>query len=151
MTTDKNTADWDAGIEVNPVAGHIGAEITGVDLADDLDDAVVAAIRAAVLRWKVVFFRGQKLDHAGHVAFARRFGEPVVLRKRGSASPTEFPEVETTADRLELGGKFGMEHEEWLRRRMAHPAARLALRPWRPRRPARGDRAARRDRPALRR
>ncbi|MDQ1073218.1 alpha-ketoglutarate-dependent taurine dioxygenase [Streptomyces canus] len=117
MTTDRGTAEWDAGIEMNPVAGHIGAEITGVDLAGDLDDSVVTAIRAAVLRWKVVFFRGQKLDHAGHVAFARRFGEPVVLGRRGSASPAEFAEIETTADRLELGGKFGMEHEEWLQRR----------------------------------
>ncbi|WP_210583818.1 TauD/TfdA family dioxygenase [Streptomyces sp. GESEQ-35] len=113
MTTDRATA----GIEVNPVAGHIGAEITGVDLAGDLDDAQVAAIRAAVLRWKVVFFRGQKLDHAGHVAFARWFGELVVLGRRGKASPPDVPEIETTADRLELGGRFGMEHEEWLQRR----------------------------------
>ncbi|MEV0210057.1 TauD/TfdA family dioxygenase [Streptomyces sp. NPDC050788] len=120
MTTQGDTvtdAARAAGIEVQPVAGHIGAEITGVDLAGDLDDVAVAAIRAAVLRWKVVFFRGQRLDHAGHVAFARRFGETVVLGKRGSASPPDFPEVETTADRLELGGKFGMEHEEWLQRR----------------------------------
>ena len=120
MTTERDRVtgvERTAGIEVQPVAGHIGAEITGVDLAGDLDDAVVAAIRAAVLRWKVVFFCGQRLDHAGHVEFARRFGEPVLLRKRGSASPPEFPEVETTADRLELGGKFGMEHEEWLQRR----------------------------------
>ncbi|MGW6937876.1 TauD/TfdA dioxygenase family protein [Streptomyces xanthophaeus] len=104
-------------VEVRPVAGHIGAEITGPDLSGELDDAVVAEIRAAVLRWKVVFFREQKLDHAAHVAFARRFGEPVVLRSRGSASPAGFPEVETTADRLELGGRYGMDHEEWLRRR----------------------------------
>ncbi|MEU6285375.1 TauD/TfdA family dioxygenase [Streptomyces sp. NPDC047028] len=104
-------------VEVRPVAGHIGAEIAGVDLARPLDDATVSVIRAAVLRWKVVFFRGQELDHAGHIAFARRFGEPVVLGRRGSASPAGFPEVETTADRLELGGRFGMEHEEWLRRR----------------------------------
>lgn len=104
-------------MDIKPVAGHIGVDICGVDLSGELDDATVAAIRAALLRWKVVFFREQKLDHAGHVAFARRFGEPVVLRKRGSASPVEFPEVETTADRLELGGKFGMEHEEWLQRR----------------------------------
>ncbi|WP_258308316.1 TauD/TfdA family dioxygenase [Streptomyces sp. NWU339] len=106
-----------AGVEVCPVAGHIGAEITGVDLADEPDDAVIAAVRAAVLRWKVVFFRGQRLDHAGHVALARRFGEPVVLPRRGKASPPGFPEIETTADRLELGGRFGMEHGEWLRRR----------------------------------
>ncbi|MFD6490836.1 TauD/TfdA dioxygenase family protein [Streptomyces sp. NPDC060188] len=104
-------------LEVKPAAGHIGAEITGVDLAEELPDEVVAAIRAAVLRWKVVFFRGQRLDHTTHVAFARRFGEPVRLRSRGSASPGDFPEVETTADRLELGGRYGMEHEEWLRRR----------------------------------
>ncbi|MFF8595126.1 TauD/TfdA dioxygenase family protein [Streptomyces sp. NPDC015220] len=105
------------GIEVRPVAGHIGAEIDGVDLAGELDDAVVAEIRAAVLRWKVVFFRGQRLDHERHVAFARRFGTPVVPRRRGGASPRDVPEVETTADRLELGGRFGMDHEEWLRRR----------------------------------
>jgi taurine dioxygenase len=120
MTTHRRTTDraaQAADVAVHPVAGHIGAEITGVDLAAEPDEAVVAAIRAAVLRWKVVFFRGQRLDHAGHVAFARRFGEPVVLRRRGSASPPEVPEVETTADRLELGGRFGMEHEEWLQRR----------------------------------
>ncbi|MFG3659836.1 TauD/TfdA dioxygenase family protein [Streptomyces sp. NPDC047706] len=118
MTTDRAMAGQRAaGIEVNPVAGHIGAEITGVDLAGGLDDAQVAAIRDAVLRWKVVFFRSQRMDHAAHVAFARRFGEPVVLRRRGGASPAGFPEIETTADRLELGGRFGMEHEEWLQRR----------------------------------
>lgn len=120
MTTDSPITDEaarKAGVEVRPVAGHIGAEIGGVDLAADLDDAVIAAIRAAVLRWKVVFFRGQRLDHTGQVAFARRFGETVVLPRRGKASPPDFPEIETTADRLELGGRFGMEHDEWLRRR----------------------------------
>lgn len=104
-------------LDVKPVAGHIGAEITGVDLAGELADEVVDRIRAAVLRWKVVFFRAQRLDHASHVAFARRFGEPIRLRSRGSASPRDFPEVETTADRLELGSRYGMDHDEWLRRR----------------------------------
>ncbi|MGQ4365939.1 TauD/TfdA dioxygenase family protein, partial [Streptomyces sp. SAS_272] len=89
MTTDFDSRTDDeaaraAGVQVRPVAGHIGAEIDGVDLAAGLDDAQVAVIRAAVLRWKVVFFRGQRLDHTAHVAFARRFGEPVVPRRRGS-------------------------------------------------------------------
>ncbi|MFC5724595.1 TauD/TfdA dioxygenase family protein [Streptomyces gamaensis] len=106
-----------AGFEVKPVAAHIGAEITGVDLADDLDDAVISAIRTALLRWKVVFFRGQRLDHAGHVAFARRFGKLVVLPRRGSASPPDVPEIETTVDRLGLPGRYGMESAEWLHRR----------------------------------
>ncbi|GAA1758294.1 TauD/TfdA dioxygenase family protein [Nonomuraea sp. AD125B] len=107
----------ETGVRVRPVAGHIGAEIDGVDLAEGPDDAAVAAIRQALHRWKVVFFRGQRLDHAGHVALARRFGEPIVLSRRGSASPEGFPEVETTADRLELAGRYGMEREEWLERR----------------------------------
>ncbi|MEU8590064.1 TauD/TfdA family dioxygenase [Streptomyces sp. NPDC048664] len=109
--------DDGTGVDVKPVAGHIGAEIAGVDLAGPLDDAVVAAIRSALRRWKVVFFRDQKLDHAAHVALARRFGRPVAPSRRGSVSPADFPEVETTADRLELGGRYGMDHDEWLRRR----------------------------------
>ncbi len=120
MTTDRDGAadgERTGSVEVRPVAGHIGADITGVDLAGDLDETAVAGIRAALLRWKVVFFRGQRLDHASHVALARRFGEPVVLPRRGKASPPDHPEIETTADRMELGGRFGMEHEEWLRRR----------------------------------
>jgi taurine dioxygenase len=63
-------------LEITKVAGNIGAEIGGVDLAADLDPEVVAAIRAAVLAHKVVFFRGQRLDAASQEAFARRFGSP---------------------------------------------------------------------------
>ena len=65
-----------ADVEVLPLSVHIGAEIRGVDLSRPLGDDAIAAIRAALLRWKVVFFRGQSLDHARHVAFARQFGEP---------------------------------------------------------------------------
>jgi len=55
---------------------HIGAELFGVDLSGDLPEAQVAAIREALLRWKVVFFRDQTLDHESHVRLARRFGAP---------------------------------------------------------------------------
>lgn len=130
--------DGAAGVEVRPVAGFIGADIHGVDLAGPLEDGTVAAVRAALLRWKVVFFRDQKLDHAAHVALARRFGEPITLRSRGSASPPGRPQVETTADRLELAGKHGMEHSEWLERRR-----HSTLRGWH------GDHTARIDPPAL--
>lgn len=65
-----------AGIDVRPMTVHIGAELFCVDLAGNLSDEQVAAIRGALLRWKVVFFRDQALDHAGHVRLARRFGDP---------------------------------------------------------------------------
>jgi alpha-ketoglutarate-dependent sulfate ester dioxygenase len=64
-----------AGLDVQPLSAFTGAEIRGVDLAADLDDQTVAEIRAALLRWKVVFFRDQRLDHEGQLAFATRFGE----------------------------------------------------------------------------
>jgi len=71
-------ADLTHTIEVKPVTLHIGAEISGVDLGRPLDVAMRKAINDALLRWKVVFFRGQHLDHRDHVAFARQMGEPTI-------------------------------------------------------------------------
>jgi len=64
-------------IEVLPIAGALGAEISGVDLGTDLADETVAEIRRAWLRHLVVFFRDQPLDPEEFLAFARRIGEPV--------------------------------------------------------------------------
>jgi taurine dioxygenase len=63
-------------ITVEKVAGACGARIDGVDLASDLDDAEVAAIRAALLEHQVVFFRDQDLDPSRQVAFSHRLGPP---------------------------------------------------------------------------
>ena len=47
-----------------------------MDLADDLSADTVAALRAALLEWKVIFFRDQfRLDRDRHVAFGRAFGD----------------------------------------------------------------------------
>jgi taurine dioxygenase len=67
-----------AAIEVDPLTLHIGAEIRGVDLAKPLRPAQLDEVRRAFLKWKVIFFRGQSLDHAQHVALARQFGEPTI-------------------------------------------------------------------------
>ena len=64
-------------LDVRPIAGSLGAEIHGVDLATDLSDDIVAAIRAAWLEHLVVFFRDQPLANDAFLAFARRIGEPV--------------------------------------------------------------------------
>jgi len=60
-------------IEVKPIAGALGAEISGVDLKD-LDAETFAAIKAAWLEHLVVFFRDQTLTPDEQIAFARRFG-----------------------------------------------------------------------------
>ncbi|MFO1024820.1 MAG: TauD/TfdA family dioxygenase [Acetobacteraceae bacterium] len=62
-------------IEISPIAGALGAEIGGVDVAQDLDDAVIREIRQALLDHGVIFFRDQTLSIDQHKAFTRRFGE----------------------------------------------------------------------------
>jgi taurine dioxygenase len=60
-------------IEVKPLAAAMGAEIRGVDLAR-LTDEQFAEIEAALYRHKMIYFRGQKMDHGHHEAFTLRFG-----------------------------------------------------------------------------
>jgi taurine dioxygenase len=62
-------------IETRRIAGALGAEVHGVDLSTDLDDAVLAEIRAALLENQVIFFRNQDLTPDRQLAFARRWGE----------------------------------------------------------------------------
>jgi taurine dioxygenase len=79
--------------EVAPLTTTIGAEVAGVDLAGDLDDTVIDQIRAALLEWKVLFFRDQHgLDRSGHIAFGRRFGELEVhpITPAGQEQPEVF-------------------------------------------------------------
>jgi taurine dioxygenase len=80
-----------AGLTVTPVSTVLGAEISGLDLRQPLTTEVVAGIRAALLRHKVVFFRDQDISHEDHVRFGRYFGEleghPVTSHVPG------FPEI----------------------------------------------------------
>jgi alpha-ketoglutarate-dependent taurine dioxygenase len=62
-------------LEVRPLAGALGAELHGVNLAGELADAAVAAIRAALLQYGVIFFREQELNAEQQKRLARRFGE----------------------------------------------------------------------------
>jgi taurine dioxygenase len=62
-------------VTVSQVGGRIGARIDGVRLGPDLAPETVAAIRAALLEHKVVFFSGQHhLDDDSHCGFAELMG-----------------------------------------------------------------------------
>ncbi|MGY6501456.1 MAG: TauD/TfdA dioxygenase family protein [Acidimicrobiales bacterium] len=67
--------DTAAALDVAPLTGTVGAVVSGVNLATELDDGTVAAIRQALLDHHVVFFRGQDLSPERQIAFGRRFGE----------------------------------------------------------------------------
>ena len=85
-----------------PLGATVGAELGGLTLSGDLSDAVIAELRQALLEYKVLFFRDQKLESAAHVAFARRFGDlelhPFI------AANTEHPELVRFEKSAEVGG-----------------------------------------------
>lgn len=87
-------------VEIRPIAGALGAEIAGVDLSEDLDDGMIAAIRRAWLDHLVIFFRGQELPPARFLAFARHFGEAV-----------EYPFIERIDGFREIAPVVKLEHE----------------------------------------
>lgn len=93
-------------LDIHPVAGRIGAEIRGVHLSADLDAPTIAAIQAALLQHKVIFFRAQhQLDDQAQEAFAKRLGDLV-------AHPT-VPVREGTEYVLELDGQRGHRANSW--------------------------------------
>jgi taurine dioxygenase len=80
--------------------------ISGVVLEPGIDDATVAAIRAALLEHKVLFFREQRLDAAEMTKVASRFGEPT------PAHPVE-PAVEGHPEVLALDSEEGARADVW--------------------------------------
>ncbi len=84
---------------VRPLAVNIGAEITDIDISQPLDPSEIATVKAALDRWKVVFFGGQDLDHAAQIAFGRQFGELTYAHPHDDAPPEGHPEIYTVDTR----------------------------------------------------
>ncbi|HEX3500834.1 MAG TPA: TauD/TfdA family dioxygenase [Stellaceae bacterium] len=61
-------------LELRPIAGALGAEIAGIDLAQPLTATQFAEIRRAFLDHLVIFFHDQVLTPEQHKAFSARFG-----------------------------------------------------------------------------
>jgi alpha-ketoglutarate-dependent taurine dioxygenase len=62
-------------IEIIPTGAALGAQVSGVDLAQSPDDATFATIERAYNDHGVIFFRDQHITPPQQVAFTRRFGE----------------------------------------------------------------------------
>ena len=98
-------------IEVRPITGALGAEIHGVDLSANLDEATVAAVRRALLDHWVIFFRDQRFDAAQHKALARRFGEIFVHPNyKGTGPDPEIVDIRREpGDRRIVGEEWHMD------------------------------------------
>ena len=93
-------------IEVRPLAGALGAEIFGVELAADLSEEVVAAIRRVWLEHLVVFFRDQPLPPDRFLQFARRFGQVIEYPfiKGIEGFPEITPVIKLETETVNFGG-----------------------------------------------
>lgn len=89
-------------IGVEQMGATLGAEVSGFDLREPLDDATFAEVERALLAFKVLFFRDQDLSPAQHAAFGRRFGDleihPFLPAPEGS------PEVVLLSKNEAVGG-----------------------------------------------
>jgi len=68
-------SDFTTSIGIEPLAGTLGAEISGVDLSGPLDDDTFSQIHQALLDHLVIFFRDQHVTPAQQIEFGRRFGK----------------------------------------------------------------------------
>jgi taurine dioxygenase len=96
----------DRSLQIRTIAEALGAEIAGINLAEDLDAGSIAAIRHAWLDHLVIFFRGQNLPPERLLAFGRHFGEaveyPFIQGIEGF--PLITPVVKLEHERVNFGG-----------------------------------------------
>lgn len=96
-----------SALTISPIAGALGAEISGVDLSAELSDGEFGAIHQAFLDHHVIFFRDQHgLTPEAHKALASQFGtlnvHPYV---QGMAEHPELLEIiKEPEDKVNFGG-----------------------------------------------
>lgn len=98
-----------SNITVSPLTPAIGAEIGNIDLRQVSRDEI-ADIRAALLEYKVVFFRDQTLTQAEHISFAREFGDLEI--HPATPKSQSNPEVLHIAHGPESKGKENFWHSD---------------------------------------
>ncbi|MAM58454.1 MAG: taurine dioxygenase [Salinicola sp.] len=76
---------------VRPAAGHIGAEIVGLDLSKPLSTQQWEALRQAFHDHQVLFFHDQHLTRDQHIALGRRFGKLHIHPM--TPGPEGYPEI----------------------------------------------------------
>lgn len=80
-------------MQLRPLTGALGAEITGVNLAGEFDNATFSAIHDAFLDHHVLVFPDQSLTPERQIAFMRRFGAVEAHPMASRPGHEEFPEL----------------------------------------------------------
>lgn len=105
--------DWRAaaterGLRVTFLSEHVGAQIEGLDLANDQDDDLVALLRVACAERVVLLFRGQDaLAPGAYLEFAQRFGGHADLHSQRHYCLPDHHEIFVVGNVEEAGKKVG--------------------------------------------
>jgi alpha-ketoglutarate-dependent taurine dioxygenase len=89
-----------------PLSEVIGAEVSGIDLAEPLSAADFEQIRAVWLDRTILIFRSQSMTPAQQIAFTHRFGELIVYTRSANALP-QLPEVLVLSNLTHNGNPIG--------------------------------------------
>ena len=65
---------WNQSMEISPISGALGAEISGIDISKKLTNTETQLLQENFLKFKVLFFRNQNLSAQTFVSFAKHFG-----------------------------------------------------------------------------
>lgn len=92
--------------EVHYPDAPLGAEIRGLDLSRDVDDATFGEIERVFHERAVIWFRGQRLTPEQHVRFSRHFGT-VEVPTNSQYALAGHPEVYVVSNVVENGRNIG--------------------------------------------
>ena len=93
-------------MQEHPITGTIGAELSGIDLAQPVSDDLAGALRDALARHLLIVVRDQHLDAAAHRRLTEVFGPPAV--NPYAPGPPEHPEMtRVVKEAHERTGVFG--------------------------------------------
>jgi taurine dioxygenase len=93
-------------LQIKRIAGALGAEIHGADLAAGLTETEAAQVRRVLLDHQVIFFRDQDLGSGQFLRFARAMGEPIEYPfvKGIDGYPVIIPVMKLEHERTNFGG-----------------------------------------------
>jgi len=99
-------------LKIRPLHQTFGAEIVGVDISRELDDATMAEIAAAWYRHSILLFRGLEMTPAQHIAFTRGLGPLHIMDEPGFNLP-DHPEVLVVSNVVKDNVPLGIKRAGW--------------------------------------
>ncbi len=93
-------------ISVRPTGSALGAEVLGLDLSGNIDDANLKRVIDIWHEREVIFFRNQRLSPEQHINFSRRLGD-LEIHVRSECAKPGYPEIFVVSNIEENGKAIG--------------------------------------------